>query len=408
MGKKLTFIPHWFKYISKEKHPMHSKAIFGTSYYKTFINKPRLKELPNIAFFLDGIFYPTTTGQSYHVTTLLNALATKDVCPFLFRCYRGWENPDIFKAFAFNTVCIKPDVFYNDLDKVINLIKRYEIKNAVFDTAEVILQQGALVKESAGINLIYDVPNIDPVLSGLAGLSQKMVSAQTKQLTLADKYVDVYWIKSGVDAKYLLNMGFEKRKVKVNGSGVDFSKIRFKERGILHNPIRAVFVGNMYYPPNKMGLVSLRETKTACSVKGVNIEMDVIGDGDLGSLSKEFTELNFLGRTEKLSAALLRYDLAFACPAYGSGISMKILDYMASGLPVIANSAGIRGHARRINNCILLNNDSSLHASIEKMVGNKKLCPRLSRMGHRYALDNFDIHKKIGFFMADIKNDAIS
>jgi len=220
--------------------------------------------------------------------------------------------------------------------------------------------------------------------------------------------VDVYWAKSSSDAKYLLNMGFEKRKVKVRGSGIDFSKINFKERDILHNPIRAVFVGNLYYPPNKIGLVSLKETKAACSVRGIDIEIDVIGDGDIDALSEEFTELNFLGRIEKLNAALLRYDLAFACPSYGSGISMKILDYMASGLPVITNSVGIRGHSKRINNCVLLNNDSSLHASIEKVARYKKLCKRLSGMGHRYALNNFDIYKKIGFFIADIKTGAIS
>ncbi|MFH1407885.1 MAG: glycosyltransferase family 4 protein [Patescibacteria group bacterium] len=403
MNKKPSFIPHWFKYIDTEKHLKCDKDIFGKTFYKAFINKRMPKKVLNIAAFLDGVFYPTTTGQSYHIMTLLNAFASKGVCPFLFRCYRGWEESKVFEEFAFNTVCIKPTVFYDDLDKVVELVRRYKIDSVIFDTAEVILYQGAYIKDASNIQLIYDVPNIDPVLSRLVGLKQETIDAQIKELTLANKYVDVYWVKSDIDAEYLLNMGFEKRKVKVRGVGIDFSKFNFKERNFFHKPIRAVFVGNLYYPPNKAGLPVLKETKMKCLGRGIDIGIDIVGDGDIDKLSKEFPELNFLGGVANLSVTLSHYDLAFACPMYGSGVSLKVLDYMASGLPVITNSVGVRGHSTQINDCVLLEDADSLYVCVEKIVRDLDLYRRLSRSGYQYVLNNFDIRKKIDCFVADIK-----
>ncbi|EKD99629.1 MAG: hypothetical protein ACD_22C00220G0004 [uncultured bacterium] len=398
-----NFLPHWFKYIHKPKNlDINKKTVFKKG-YKSYIKKSTNHSKIRVAFFLDGVFYPTTTGESYHIMNLLKALTKNKIDAYLFRCYRGWEKIHIYKTFPFSSVCINPDVYYNNLQKISEIVNIYEINVIVFDTAEVVLRQGKYLKDKCKVKIVYDVTNVDPLISEKVGLGQSTISLQTRELLEADKHIDIYWVKTREDKRQLSKLGTNPRKIRIRGVGINIpsrSKIKKKQ---LKQPVKSVFLGNMFYPPNIGGLTTLTDTLTKCTKRGIRLKIDVIGDGDIVSLSAKYPLLNFLGRCDYVNSTLSKYDIAFACPSFGSGISLKVLDYMAAGLPIIANNTGVRGHLRSINKCLLQEENDSLYKCVEQLVTNKDLFKRLSVKEFNYLKKYYDIKNKIPGFIMDLK-----
>lgn len=400
MKKRSKFLPHWFKYVRAGGE--RSFPLFVDRLFVDFLSSQNFGSKVRPAIFLDGVFYPTTTGQAYNVMNMLSALRVNEIDAFLFRCFRGWEDPVIYQTYKFNTTCVHPDIFYDDMGEVVKKIKEHKVTAAVFDTAEVILKQGKSLKESAGTRIIRDVVHVDPNISRLAGLGKKVVNAQTEELLAADKYTDIYWAKTEPDKNDLLNFGVSKNKVRVRNTGINLDSIDFKPRLRLRASIRAIYLGNLYFPPNREGLKVLATTISDCRAGGVDIHLDAVGDGDLTSLKSTYVQINFLGKQNNLNDVFKRYDLAFACPTYGSGMSLKILDYLAAGIPTIANHVGTRGHRREIEAFVLVNNSNSLYTSVRRFVDSSRLYERASLLGRKYASKYFNANENIKGFIEDL------
>ena len=395
------FTPHWFKYIDTTKQANYK--LFEASYFKSFINHKPFNSKIKLAYFLDGIFYPTTTGMAYHVMNLLTALTSSGIDTYLFRCYRGWEKPEVYKTFKFNTICIDPVAYYGDLDRVSDLLGENGVNVVVLDTSEVVLLQGSYFKSRLKLKLIQDVPNVDPLISREVGLKSSIVKRQEQEILNAEQYVDIYWTKTATDTEELVKLGVPARKIKTCGVGVEVGRFTFRKREKLVPTIKALYLGNMYYPPNAGGLKILEKTYLKSNRDRVVLTIDVVGDGDIPVLSRSYPHLRFIGKQEDLASLLDKYDLAFACPAYGSGISLKILDYLASGIPTISNRVGIRGHSDEILNAVLVDNNEDFSDSVSRLIRDDKLCWQLSTEGRHYVEKYFDINKKVGSFLKKSK-----
>lgn len=397
---KRPFTPHWFKYIDTKNQPNYK--LFNGGKFKSFINHAPFNSKVKIAYFLDGIFFPTTTGMAYHIMNILNALTEMQVDTYLFRCYRGWEDPKEYELFKFNTICIDPEVFYDDLSQVKQQLVTHNISAVVFDTAEVILLQGSFFKENLNLFLIQDVANVDPLISKKTGMNSTIVKKQEDEILTAEKYIDLYWTKTEKDSQQLIDLGVMPQKVRTTGVGIAIDNFKFRLRTSLAKPIKALYLGNMYYPPNIGGLPALEETCLKCNTDESILNIDVVGDGDVKSLSKEYPHLNFTGPLPDLAGLLDTYELAFACPSYGSGISLKILDYLASGIPIISNDVGIRGHDAEVLDCVILDNNAEFSSSVMRLLNEPKVYSALSINGRSYVKKRFDIKNNIESFVKDI------
>jgi glycosyltransferase involved in cell wall biosynthesis len=397
---KGPFTPHWFKYIDTKNQTKFT--LFDNSIYKLYINHPPFNSKIKIAYFLDGIFYPTTTGMAYHIMNLLNALTNAGIDTYLFRCYRGWEEPNVYKKFKFNTICIEPSVFYDNLKQVNELLVSNNINVVILDTSEVVLLQGSYFKKHLTIKLVQDVPNVDPIISKMAGLKGTVVKQQEKEILGAEKLVDIYWSKTKEDSLELVNLGVTSSKIKTCGVGIDIQAFKYRRRDSLTQPIKAIYLGNMYYPPNIGGLIKLEKTCLRCIEKNVILNIDVVGDGDIPYLSQKYPHLHFVGKKKDLMCLLDKYELALACPSYGSGISLKILDYLASGIPTVSNDIGIRGHMDEIKTSVLVDNNEELSSSIIKLLSDAKMYKNISSLGRSYVKKYFNINKNVSLFINDL------
>ncbi len=403
MKQSEPFLPHWFKYIDTTSKRQVGANLFKDGPFYKYENKAINKGNQSIVIFLDGVFYPTTTGASYHFMNLLTSLSKTELNVYLFRCYRGWEDPNIYKELPFNTVCISPDVFYDDLNLLVDVLQKYSISTLVFDTSEVVLIQGAHLKEALGLKIIHDIQNVDHVLSTMAGLPSDVIDKQKQDLVDADKFVDLYWAKTVEDNNQLERVSIKSQKIKVRYPIIDTMKINYVLRTKLGSPVNAIFLGNMSYSPNIGGLEILENTYRDCSNRNIDLKIDVVGEGDLQMLKGKYPHLNFRGKVDLIDNLFSDYNLAFACPSFGSGISLKVLDYMAAGLPIIANDAGIRGHPNTIREHVLTDNGKSLCSSIQKLFSDPGQYKRLSLSSLTYVNEHFNPDKNVQLLIEDIK-----
>ncbi|MGB9928035.1 MAG: glycosyltransferase [Methanosarcina sp.] len=110
---------------------------------------------------------------------------------------------------------------------------------------------------------------------------------------------------------------------------------------------------------------------------------------------KNVKNVILLGRlSDEEKQALYRVtDIALNPMTGGSGTNIKMLDYMAAGLPVISSSIGARGlDLENYKNAIICE-ISEFPGKISQLLGDKKLYKEISHNGRRHVEEKFDWSK---------------
>ncbi len=85
-------------------------------------------------------------------------------------------------------------------------------------------------------------------------------------------------------------------------------------------------------------------------------------------------------------------DFALNPMLTGSGTSLKMFDYMASGLPVLSTVIGARGLDEEAREAILLVKPAEFSRTLRKLMANPAECAELSRKAREAALEQSDWH----------------
>ena len=109
-----------------------------------------------------------------------------------------------------------------------------------------------------------------------------------------------------------------------------------------------IFLGSMNLPHNVGGArVFLASVFPAVLLRNPSATLSIIGGGvteDLRQSALSFgNAVRFLGRVEELSPLLSNACALIAPLAFGSGVKLKIIDSLASSLPVISTDIGVEG-----------------------------------------------------------------
>ncbi|MGB9938731.1 glycosyltransferase [Methanosarcina sp.] len=118
------------------------------------------------------------------------------------------------------------------------------------------------------------------------------------------------------------------------------------------------------------------------------------GSNQLYALKKAKNVI-FLGRVsdEEKQALYRAADIALNPMTSGSGTNIKMLDYMAAGLPVISTPVGARGlNLENYENAIICD-IPDFPVKINQILSDSKLYSKISSNGRRTVKDNFDWSK---------------
>ena len=398
---KKDYVPHWFEFINTAQFEKYK--LFEINQNVKYFNNVSLSPDLRIAIFRDGVFLPPVTGQAYQVLNLARHLNYNNLKAIVFRCFRGWEDPTLFEKQDFDILCIHPTYFYNDIELLLENIKKCNIDVAIFDDPEVIVLQGSIIKKKLGIKIAYDVPNIDALLSKQLGKDMNYINKQLQLLHDAFKCIDICWPKSEADKIELINRGVHKETISVPPIGVDTTIIPFKHRRMIPQEIKGVFLGNLFYEPNVQALIYLQNLADECVKSGFPLYIYSVGDGNLTHLKKQFPLINFIGIVSELGPALNNFDIAFCPLVTGSGASLKMLDYLAAGLPTITTRVGIRGLSEDISKVVLLTDERELFTQVKHLVSNPKLYSELSLKGRQYVEEKHSWKNAIKVYIRDLQ-----
>lgn len=345
----------------------------------------------NVAFLVDGSFYPIRNGTDYSILTLMNSLAKTDyVNPNLLLIWRGWDNPKDYSNQSFRTIFLPVQNFYNDNNVLEYTMATLDVRFIHIYNAEEVVNLSTRL-HAAGVKIIYEAVNIDHVLySGLNADAETVSSAKETQ-AMAMKAADFVLCRSGVDLKHIQNMGVSKDKVSVYRGAIDVDAIPFTKRK--YPSKKVVFLGHMYYPPNENALAliathilpALRRIDERYSVTIIGI----VPDGTKEKYSKN--GLIFRGGVDDLAGELSRYDVAIAPLFEGSGTRLKLLDFMASGIPTISSTLGIEGLHEDITNSLIIEDDIHEYARlIDEIVCDASQYQQLATKGRSYVERNYN------------------
>jgi glycosyltransferase involved in cell wall biosynthesis len=152
------------------------------------------------------------------------------------------------------------------------------------------------------------------------------------------------------------------------------------------------------------GLDTLLAAAALAARKSPDVRFEVAGDGPLfATLQQTAADLNlqqhvhFLGEVRDIPGLLARAR-AFVLPSRAEGISLTLLEAMASGLPVIATRVGGNPEVVADNETGLLiqaDNPPALAEAILTMHGADGRRRLMGTAGRRRAVEYFDVRRMV-------------
>jgi glycosyltransferase involved in cell wall biosynthesis len=203
--------------------------------------------------------------------------------------------------------------------------------------AESLLALGRSVADRVGARLVYDVHDGEAALAESLGEPRWVIErhAMTQRMALAA--ADHVIVLTPREAGMVASVGIAAALLP-NGSDPALRTCW----GPDPSAATLVFLGNLYYTPNARAVDYLRD-KLLPSLRelAVRVRIRVIGRGPgVGNLNNGMVHL---GQVPSINDALQGATLAVAPLEAGSGAKMKVLDYMAAGLPVLGTTEAVSG-----------------------------------------------------------------
>lgn len=268
--------------------------------------------------------------------------------------------------------------------------------------------------ESSRVHTVIDAHNVEYIkfagevsskslLHWLAGL---IITPLMKRIeTNALHHMQLIFACSAQDKKMLKELA-PKAKITVVPNGVDCSK--FKPVRNTGSGKSLFFMGSLGYPPNDDGLKFFLEKiypKIKVQVPGVTFT--IIGKGArewLQKYARKDTSVQLLGFVPDVRVHIANATVCVCPLRFGSGTRLKILEYMAMEMPVVATHIGAEGIEVQSGHDIFLADTPA--AFIEKtitLLQDEKLATAMGQHARKLICKQYDWEPIISEVVQEIK-----
>jgi glycosyltransferase involved in cell wall biosynthesis len=205
---------------------------------------------------------------------------------------------------------------------------------------------------------------------------------------------DLVFVTSHEDGELARAWGASRVALVPNGVDIDhFHPASQKDKSALRRrlglPVEGkigVFVGSGH-PPNVDAVTVLERDVQAYRDAGIHVV--VVGRCGLGR--GPVPGVSHLGEVSDVAPYMQAADLALCPLRSGSGTSLKMIEYLAAGLPVVSTEVGIRGLELRAGSDIEVCTDAEMPARSAALASDRSAMERLGRAG-RLAAERFSWH----------------
>jgi len=293
-----------------------------------------------------------------------------------------------------------PDVLLRLLDK----IRHKEILNSIHNDSEIFqiehpwLFNLAEKYNKKGVPLFLSTHNCETMLIKTNNVVKKLIKFHKIEKNALENADVIFTVsKEDINAfKEVLNVDIEEKRVYLLPNGVDTKQIKptdQKERehakSLLgfENKKVILFVGSIHKP----NIEAVWEIiKIAKQFDGSYIFLVV---GSVGEFFKKVVtpdNVVFTGFVEDISVYLKSADIALNPMLSGSGTNLKMLEYLALGLPIMSTPIGARGLEIINGKHAIITDISKFEYWIKELSNNPSLSLELSQNGRRLVEECYD------------------
>jgi sugar transferase (PEP-CTERM/EpsH1 system associated) len=181
-------------------------------------------------------------------------------------------------------------------------------------------------------------------------------------------------------------------KLAIVTSGVDLAEFPYQQAG--REPETVILSGNMGYFPNVQAALWLGQVILPLIERAVpGVKVEIVGarpDRRIQQLARRNPRIRVTGQVEDVSAYLRRATVAVAPMRAGSGQSLKALEAMASGTPVVATTLAAGGiEARHGEHLLIADTPDAFAAHVVRVLRTPTLAGALAASGRRLVVDRY-------------------
>lgn len=297
-----------------------------------------------IAFFIDGTFIPERDGASTRFARLPAAICHSGLGVCVFHAFRGWSSLERISMEPYQTYFFNPDNYYNNLNLLVGLLHREHIDIVQMNDLETIQNVGFPLANATGVKLVYEAHYHSSTLARQLGLPEAKQCAIRALEKLVVNNVDHIITFSKPDRQRFIGISkAASDRVSIVPFGFD-CETSGTDCGWAGRP-SMVFIGNGYFEPNRRAVVRIiSEIWPTLRSRRSDASCLIVGDMS-AQLKKTCREkgIDVAGEVPNPNALIRNCAIGIAPVSEGSGIRVKLLQYLAAGLPAIATSSAAEG-----------------------------------------------------------------
>ncbi len=298
-----------------------------------------------VGIFFDGMEIPPKSGIPYRFYNLSKVLASKGVEVVIFLCDRFNADKEELKKLPFEFHLLSPELAYYDYDLVKAVVKSANVDIIQVDHVQTSLWFAARISEELKIPLVTEMHDIDSRLKSSMGADESEISLQRFLQYASGQASDQVICVCPDDYKYLIDLGIPRRKITIAPNGVDSEYYSYSEPDL--NSHKLVFLGNMFYPPNRTAAEYLVNVVMPKLPKEYTLTcVGMIDSQVCKDLSSE--RVTFTGPVDDFRPYMRGASFAVAPITQGSGMKVKMLNFASLGVPIITTSEGVAGYPKEI------------------------------------------------------------
>lgn len=365
-----------------------------------------------ICKFVEGSFIPSFDGASQRFSHISKNLSDLRVDLTIVHCYRRWSDLSIIKNQGFRTITVSPKYYYHDYSVVDKIIRSIKPDVVEMNDMELLMSTGLYINKKFKIPLVYEAHFVSSMLVKNVAKNSKTIPLEKTHEKMVAKIVSGIICFTNIDKKDLLtSMKIDPKRIQVIPLGSDVGTIKFRKVTKKDNII--LFLGNMYFQPNQEAVNDI-VNKIAPLVfqKNKNVNFRFVGDvPDILREKHQSERVTFQGRVQDINQAFKNVRVCIVPVMTGGGMRVKILTYMASGIPIISTKVAASGiHYKRFLN--IANNPLEFANKIVEVMNDlpRSICQ--GKQAYQEALMNHswkEIGKKsLSFYKTIIKKPILS
>lgn len=279
---------------------------------------------------------------------------------------------------------VHPQVFYGAAEQLADLVAEFAPDLLVATDAELIVATARHVADLVGARLVYEGHDDEAALSRSLGEPEPLTVRRGAWQAAAVATADYVTALTDADAAVFRRYGVPDERLLVLPNGVDVAA--HTAWGPAVGERRLLFVGNLHYQPNSDAVQALSTMLHQLRQQGPPVHARVIGRGPRPPRAP--AGLRFTGPVPAgaaFDAAFEGVTLAVAPLTAGGGMKMKILDYLAAGLPVLATSEAVTGLPSPPPGVVVCDDLGAWPKCLVDLVGDAQRRVELGRAGRRFV-----------------------